>query len=77
MMWFRSVSSFALTMAGSVLLSAAACKGQFAIIDGAIRNGTKPLTVEYHPTLGYPTRIALGDPAVDAPLYTITDLRPR
>jgi uncharacterized protein DUF6174 len=153
MMRFRSISSFALTMVGSVLLSAAACnsgstgpvddlsaarakwsrsgvpaysytirrsceclpessgpvvvtvrngvvesrqytqsgaavssqyadifpavEGLFAIIDGAIRNGTKPLTVEYHPTLGYPTRIALGDPAVDAPLYTITDLRPR
>jgi len=54
-----------------------AVEGLFAIIDGAIRNGTKPLTVEYHPTLGYPTRIALGDPAVDAPLYIITDLRPR
>jgi hypothetical protein len=54
-----------------------AVEGLFAIIDGAIRNGTKPLTVDYHPTLGYPTRIALGDPAVDAPLYLITDLRPR
>ena len=54
-----------------------AVEGLFVIVEGAIRNGTKPLTVDYHPTLGYPTRIALGDPAVDAPLYTMTDLRPR
>lgn len=54
-----------------------AVEGLFALIDQAIRNGTKPLTVEYDPTLGYPTRIALGDPAVDAPLYVVSDLRAR
>ena len=54
-----------------------AVEGLFAIIDEALRNGTKPLTVQYDPTLGYPTHIALGDPAVDAPVYFVTDLRAR
>jgi hypothetical protein len=54
-----------------------AVEGLFALIDDAIRNGTKPLTVQYDPVLGYPTRIALGDPAVDAPLYIVSDLRAR
>ena len=52
-------------------------EGLFALVDEAIRNGTKPLTVQYDPTLGYPTRIALGDPAADAPLYLVSDLRAR
>ena len=54
-----------------------AVEGLFALVDEAIRNGTKPLTVQYDPTLGYPTRIALGDPAADAPLYMVSDLRAR
>ena len=54
-----------------------AVEGLFEIIDDAIRNDTKPLTIQYDPTLGYPTRIALGDPAVDAPLYIVSDLRAR
>jgi hypothetical protein len=54
-----------------------AVEGLFTIIDNAIKNGTKPLTTQYDPTLGYPTRIALGDPAVDAPLYLVSDLRVR
>ena len=54
-----------------------AVEGLFAIIDDAIKNGTKPLTTQYDPTLGYPTRIALGDPAVDAPLYLVSNLTPR
>jgi hypothetical protein len=53
-----------------------AVEGLFAIIETAIANGAKPLSVEYHPTLGYPTRIALGDPAVDAPLYIVSDFLP-
>ena len=52
-------------------------EGLFTIIDDAIKNGTKPLTTQYDPTLGYPTRIALGDPAVDAPLYLVSDLQSR
>jgi hypothetical protein len=51
--------------------------GLFAIIDQAIRDGTRPLTVRYHPTLGYPTRIELGDPAVDAPMYLVSDFQAR
>ena len=51
-------------------------EGLFTIIETAIANGTKPLSVAYHPTFGYPTRIALGDPAVDAPLYIVSDFLP-
>ena len=54
-----------------------AVEGLFALIDDAIARGTRPLTVVYDPALGYPTRIALGDPAVDAPLYLVSDLRAR
>ena len=36
--------------------------GLFAIIEDAVQNGTRPLVVQYHPTLGYPTR-PLSDPA--------------
>ena len=54
-----------------------AVEGLFALIDDAIARGTRPLTVQYDATLGYPTRIALGDPAVDAPLYLVSDLRAR
>jgi len=51
--------------------------GLFAIIDDAVRNGTQPLKVEYDASLGYPTRIELGDPAVDAPVYIVSGLQPR
>ena len=51
--------------------------GLFAIIDDAVRSGTRPLVAQYHPALGYPTRIELGDPAVDAPVYVVSDLQPR
>ena len=54
-----------------------AVEGLFTIIDDAIRNGTRPLTTQYDPILGYPTRIALGNPAVDAPLYLIGGLTAR
>jgi len=48
-----------------------AVEGLFAIVDDAIRNGTTPLSVQYDLTLGFPTRIALGDPAADAPVYSV------
>ena len=51
--------------------------GLFAIIEDAIQNGTRRLVARYHPTLGYPTRIELGDPAVDAPVYVVSDLEPQ
>jgi hypothetical protein len=47
----------------------------FEMIDEAERQGVKPIDVQYAP-LGYPTRIALGDPAVDAPVTFITDFHP-
>jgi hypothetical protein len=49
----------------------------FDIIDAAVRAGTRPLDVSYDPRYGYPTRAALGDPAADAPLYTISDFTVR
>lgn len=52
-------------------------EGLFALIGTAVRDGTLPLDAQYHPTLGYPTRFAVGDPAVDAPVYTVTELRLR
>jgi hypothetical protein len=54
-----------------------AVEGLFALIDAGIRSGSRPLTARYDPALGYPTRFAIGDPATDAPLYTVSDLRPR
>jgi len=54
-----------------------AVEGLFALIEKAMRDGTKPLVAHYHPSLGYPTRIELGDPAVDAPMYLVSDLQPR
>ena len=47
------------------------------IVADAIRNDTRSLSVQYDLTLGFPTRIALGDPAVDAPVYVMSDLRAR
>ena len=54
-----------------------AVEGLFAIVADAIRNDTRSLSVQYDLTLGFPTRIALGDPAVDAPVYVMSDLRAR
>lgn len=50
--------------------------GLFAIIEEGMRDGTRPFLAYYDATLGYPTRIELGDPAVDAPVYSVTELRP-
>jgi hypothetical protein len=48
----------------------------FSMIDDAIARGTRDLTVRYDPVYGYPAYAAFGDPAVDAPLYVITDFSP-
>ncbi|MDQ6886552.1 MAG: DUF6174 domain-containing protein [Gemmatimonadota bacterium] len=50
-------------------------EGLFAIIDAAVRDGMRPLDARYDATLGYPTRVAIGDPATDAPVYSVTALR--
>jgi hypothetical protein len=47
----------------------------FEMIEEATRQGVQPIDVQYSP-MGYPTRVALGDPAVDAPLLTITEFHP-
>jgi len=49
----------------------------FALIDGALRRGDSNVEAQYHPTLGYPTRFADGDPAVDAPLWVLSDFEAR
>ncbi len=54
-----------------------AVEGLFALIETAIRDGTSPLEVQYDRVLGYPRRIQLGNPDVDAPVYHVTELRPR
>ncbi len=54
-----------------------AIEGLFAKIEQAVRDGTRPLEVRYDATLGYPLRIVIGDPAVDAPVFTVSDFQPR
>ena len=52
-------------------------EGLFALVENAIRTDTKPLVARYDSALGYPTRIELGDPAVDAPTYLVSDFQAR
>ena len=52
-------------------------EGLFAIIDAAVRDGTRPLDARYEAALGYPSRVAIGDPATDAPVYSVSALRSR
>jgi hypothetical protein len=52
-------------------------EGLFALVDAGVRDAsTRPREVRYDAALGYPTRIVLGDPATDAPVYTVSGLRP-
>ncbi len=51
--------------------------GLFSTIAEAEEQGRQPLTVEYDPELGYPTRIEIGSLAADAGvIYTASDLQP-
>ena len=52
-------------------------EGLFALVENAIRADTKPLVAQYDSALGYPTRIELGDPAIDAPMYVVSDFQVR
>ena len=52
-------------------------EGLFALVDAAAREGITPLEVRYDVALGFPTYIALGDPATDAPAYSVSDFRAR
>jgi len=52
-----------------------AVEGLFALVDAAVRSGTRPLDVRYHATFGYPTRIVMGDPAADGPVTSVSDFR--
>ena len=49
----------------------------FAMIEAGARAGTRPIQASYNASLGYPTRVAVGDPATDAPVYVANELRPR
>ena len=51
-------------------------EGLFEIIERGIQDGVRPLSARYDAELGYPTRFSIGDPATDAPLYTVSDFRP-
>lgn len=53
-----------------------AVEGLFALIESALRDGIEPVDPRYDERLGYPIRFSLGDPATDAPLYTITQFTP-
>jgi hypothetical protein len=53
-----------------------AVEGLFAIIDAGLREGVLPLDARYDAGLGYPIRIAVGDPNLDAPVYSVSELRP-
>jgi hypothetical protein len=53
-----------------------AVEGLFEIIDAGIRDGVLSLDARYDAGLGYPTRIAVGDPSRDAPVYSVSELRP-
>ena len=64
-------------VSGEYAASFPAVEGLFLLIENAIRDGTKPFVARYDPTLGYPTRIELGDPAVDSPVYIVSDFRPQ
>jgi hypothetical protein len=46
--------------------------GLFALIDAGEKDGVSPVTAQFDPVLGYPTRVAVGDPNLDAPLYTVS-----
>jgi hypothetical protein len=52
-------------------------EGLFALVDAAAREGVTPLEVRYDVALGFPTYIALGDPAIDSPVYTVSAFTPR
>jgi hypothetical protein len=51
-------------------------EGLFDIVDGAI-DGEETLSVSYDEQFGFPTRIAIGDPNLDAPVYIVRDFHPR
>lgn len=53
-----------------------AVEGLFALIEAAMRDGVRPINPRYDEALGYPIRFSLGDPATDAPLYTISQFTP-
>lgn len=40
-------------------------EGLFTVIDAAIRDGITPIDVTYDATLGYPTRVFIGETATD------------
>jgi hypothetical protein len=50
--------------------------GLFDMFDVHVRAGDPDLEIRYHPILGYPLRMQLGDPHTDAPVITVSDFQP-
>lgn len=49
--------------------------GLFSLLEAAVRDGTLPLRAQFDPALGYPVHFVIGDPATDAPVYTVSAFR--
>ena len=47
----------------------------FIAIDAGLQSGTKPVAMQFDAALGYPKRYSFGDPALDAPVVIVSNLR--
>ncbi|MEO7363189.1 MAG: DUF6174 domain-containing protein [Gemmatimonadaceae bacterium] len=47
----------------------------FRIVDNELRRGTKLFELKFDAKLGYPTRVAIDNPAVDGPVTSVSNLR--
>lgn len=47
----------------------------FDEVQQALREHIRPHELKFDRTLGFPTRVAIGDPALDAPVTTTSNLR--
>lgn len=52
-----------------------AVEGLFQIVDDAIKANTRPFEAKFDATLGFPTRIVVGNPAADGPITTVSNFR--
>jgi Family of unknown function (DUF6174) len=65
------VESRTYVQSGAVVATASAnafptVDGLFALVEGEVRTGTRPVRAQYDPALGYPTLISVGEPERDA-----------
>lgn len=52
-----------------------AVEGLFQIVDDAFKANTRPFEAKFDASLGYPTRIVIGNPAADGPITSVSNLR--